>query len=83
MLFAYDDLNGTKLPQALTNADELYQLDRETLQRKRHIITHLYGFDEASWEARTTPAVEGFICASSPGELGRLLSKSSKPGVDL
>jgi LmbE family N-acetylglucosaminyl deacetylase len=78
MLFGYDDLNGTRLPQARTDADELYRLDSETLLRKHHIITQLYGFNQASWEARTTPAIEGFMCASSPDELGRLLSKSSK-----
>lgn len=64
-IFAYEDLNATILPRAAAHSDERHHLTRKTFARKRHIITNIYGFDQQSWEARTTPEVEGFINVDS------------------
>lgn len=68
-LFAFDDQGGRILPRASADADEAELLDTITFARKYHIMTELYGFDASSWEARTTPASEGFYCAASPSRL--------------
>lgn len=60
-LFAYDDEGGSQLPQAIANADLRRELSSELWQRKQRLLTHDYGFDESSWEARATPKVEGFF----------------------
>lgn len=82
MLFAYDDLNGTALPRARTNADELHNLDHDTLSRKHHIIVNLYGFDEQSWEGRTIPAIEGFWDIDTPGKVDRLRASKLQQDID-
>jgi LmbE family N-acetylglucosaminyl deacetylase len=60
-LFAYDDQGGSQLPRALENADIRFELSTEVWERKHRLITHEYGFAEASWEARATPRTEGFF----------------------
>ena len=67
-LFAYEDGGGTYSPRARADADRRYRLSPGTLRRKRDIITRFYGFSDQSWEARTTPEVEGFECFRSPVE---------------
>lgn len=64
-LFAYEDQGPGSLPQACVDADEQNALDADTFVRKYHIITNLYGFDKGSWEARATPATEGFYRADT------------------
>jgi len=59
-LFAYDDDGGQRLPSALPSADIVYELSHAVWQRKYRLITEVYGFGEASWEARVTPRREGF-----------------------
>jgi LmbE family N-acetylglucosaminyl deacetylase len=59
-LFAYDDEGGQRLPSALPSADIVYELSHEVWQRKYQLITGVYGFGEASWEARVTPRKEAF-----------------------
>ena len=59
-LFAYDDEGGKRLPSALPSADIVYELSPEVWQRKYQLITAVYGFGEASWEARVTPRKEAF-----------------------
>jgi len=81
-LFAYDDQEGTKLPQARANADELQTLDADIFSRKYHIITKLYGFNEQSWEARTTPRIEGFSRIETPDQAEDLFNSPSPPDVD-
>lgn len=80
--FAYDDLNGTILPRAAAHADECHQLDPEVLARKRHLITSVYGFDEQSWEAQTTPEVEAFIDVDSLSKFESLLRQNPESGVE-
>lgn len=68
-LFAYEDQGRTVLPQVCADADEHNTLDAATFARKYHILTALYGFDKGSWEARATPAAEGFYFANTPERL--------------
>ncbi len=65
-LFAYEDQGGAVLPQVCRDADERKALDSGIFARKYHIITDLYGFGKQSWEARTTPASEGFYRLEAP-----------------
>lgn len=59
-LFAYDDEGGTAAPRICADADERHPLDPATFTRKLYLVTDLYGFSLESWEARATPATEGF-----------------------
>ena len=61
-LFAYEDQGGAVLPFVSPAADVQEDLTAATFARKYHIMTELYGFDAASWEARATPEIEGFFC---------------------
>ncbi len=65
-LFAYDDQGGSRLPQAIADADILRELSAEVWARKYRLITQEYGFSEASWEARVTPRSEGFFRINTP-----------------
>lgn len=59
-LFAYEDGHKTYYPKALTNASVYRPLTRRIWLRKYNIITRIYGFEEESWEAKTTPPAEAF-----------------------
>jgi LmbE family N-acetylglucosaminyl deacetylase len=65
-LFAYEDGGGRHLPKAVEGADVVVNLTDEIWARKRALITEVYGFDEQSWEARTTPRREAFWRTRSP-----------------
>jgi LmbE family N-acetylglucosaminyl deacetylase len=69
--FAYHDRGPGTLPEVRPDADERYTLDAETFARKLHIMIALYGFAPASWEARATPATEGFYCSALPTDVSR------------
>ena len=58
--FAYEDGDRKYLPRAIEQADLLIKLTDEIWQEKYNIITNIYGFDEYSFEARTTPGIEAF-----------------------
>ena len=60
--FAYEDQQGPALPRVQAKADLLYPLPDPIWKEKYRLITQEYGFSEDSWEARTTPRVEGFWC---------------------
>lgn len=60
--FAYSDQGGTCLPEARPDANLLLPLDAASWARKYALITQVYGFAPASWEARTTPRIEAFTC---------------------
>jgi LmbE family N-acetylglucosaminyl deacetylase len=59
-MFAYEDGNREYLPRAIEKADLQIELNDEIWQEKYNIITNIYGFDEYSFEARTTPGIEAF-----------------------
>jgi len=61
-LFAYEDGGRAYLPRVRDDADRRDLLADNVWLEKRRLITDLYGFGPASWEARTTPREEGFWC---------------------
>ncbi|HEX2732023.1 MAG TPA: PIG-L family deacetylase [Polyangiaceae bacterium] len=76
-LFAYSDDAGLGCPHVRADADEQYELTPQTFERKYQLITDIYGFGKDSWEARTTPATEGFDRADSPSRMNELVLASS------
>lgn len=60
--FAYEDGGGTFLPQPQRDAAIQLPLSDEIRARKSSIITDVYGFSAASWEARAVTRTEAFHC---------------------
>jgi len=58
--FAYEDGDKKYLPRPCSDSDFLIDLPDKIWQRKYEIITKIYGFNEDSFEARTTPKQEAF-----------------------
>jgi len=58
--FAFEDGQGSYYPAAIEGAPLFYTLPQDIWQQKYHIITNIYGFDQNSWEAQTTPKEEAF-----------------------
>ena len=77
--FAYEDGGREYLPKAVKTADIVNTLDKSTWERKYKLITATYGFDENSWEARTTPATEGFWKFTNQKLATQWLGSLSKP----
>lgn len=63
--FAYEDDNRRYLPRAIETSDLLIDLKKHIWQKKYDIITKIYGFNEDSFEAKTTPRCEAFWCFKS------------------
>lgn len=59
-MFAYEDGAKKYLPRPIADADVYMRLPQDIWERKYEIIHGLYGFDEDSFEARTTPRDEAF-----------------------
>jgi len=59
-MFAYEDGAKKYLPRAMADADIHFRLPQDIWERKHEIIRRIYGFDEDSFEARTTPREEAF-----------------------
>lgn len=68
-LFAYEDGGHTHLPLAREDAHLRSVLPPEIWEAKYRIINELYGFSPDSWEACTTPRVEGFWHFDTPDVL--------------
>lgn len=60
--FAYEDGDKKYLPRAVKDADYPVELPEQIWQQKYKIITEIYGFNEESFEAGTTPRQEAFWC---------------------
>ena len=60
--FAYEDGDKKYLPRAVRDADFPVALPEQIWQQKYRIITDIYGFNEESFEAQTTPRQEAFWC---------------------
>jgi LmbE family N-acetylglucosaminyl deacetylase len=58
--FAYEDGNREYYPIAIEQATDFRQLTKNIWTKKLNIITETYGFEENSWEAKTTPHSEAF-----------------------
>ena len=67
-MFAYEDGGGSHLPRAAAGAHRRCALPEPVWERKRDIITDVYGFGSDSFEARTTPREEAFWCFRSAQE---------------
>jgi LmbE family N-acetylglucosaminyl deacetylase len=78
-LFAYEDGERCYLPRVRTDADDRHRLPEPIWQRKRGILTDLYGFAPDSWEARAAPTEEGFWCFDSPAEALQRVSSCEIP----
>lgn len=74
-MFAYEDDNGSRLPQAVRAAHVKFPLRSAIWEQKYWIVTEVYGFSPESWEARATPHWEAFWCFESPSQLGRWLQR--------
>ena len=59
-LFAYEDGGKRYLPRPIESAPGYYVLPGDVWQKKYEIITQIYGFAAASFEAQTTPRAESF-----------------------
>jgi LmbE family N-acetylglucosaminyl deacetylase len=72
--FAYEDGNKKYLPTAIVNAFYFERLEQEIWLKKYKLITETYGFDENSWEAKTTPKAEAFWVFNSPNDAIKILN---------
>lgn len=66
--FAYEDGNKSYLPRAVEGASIYESLPEKTWLKKYKIISEIYGFDQDSWEAETTPSTEAFWQFKNPHE---------------
>jgi len=69
--FAYEDGGGAYPPRPRKDADLRLPLAEAVWARKYDIITGVYGFDAASWEARAVSRTEGFCCFEDHGSTHR------------
>lgn len=76
--FAYEDGHREYYPRPIENAQVGLLLSQELWEKKYNIITSAYGFDENSWEAKTTPAEEAFCQYYKADEAYQLLVAGSK-----
>ncbi|MCG6191272.1 PIG-L deacetylase family protein [Maribellus maritimus] len=58
--FAYEDGKRKYYPRPEIDAAIYHKLTERIWKRKYNMITETYGFDENSWEAKTTPKDEAF-----------------------
>ncbi len=67
--FAYEDGGGAYAPRPQPNASFLLSLPGAVWARKYKLISEIYGFEEASWEARAVTRTEAFNCFADPGAI--------------
>ena len=72
-LFAYEDGGRKYFPRAIMGNAIPDLLSESTWLKKYHIIKDIYGFNENSWEAQTTPREESFLKITNPAEAMLLL----------
>ena len=76
--FAYEDGNKQYLPQPIKSANLYSELPKEIWQEKYNIITQQFGFDEESWEAKTTTLGESFWRFTNPIAASQWLKNEGK-----
>lgn len=59
-IFAYEDGDKKYYPKPIVSANACNLLTEQIWQKKYRIITKTYGFEKASFEAKTTPKAESF-----------------------
>lgn len=69
--FAYEDGGGAYPPRARQDAGVRVFLTEELWTRKHDLITRVYGFGAASWEARVVPRAEAFDSCRAKGPIRR------------
>jgi LmbE family N-acetylglucosaminyl deacetylase len=67
--FAYEDGGGAYAPRPQVDASFLISLPDAIWARKYKIISEVYGFQEASWEASAVTRAEAFDCFAEPGSI--------------
>ncbi|MEQ9378634.1 MAG: PIG-L family deacetylase [Imperialibacter sp.] len=77
-LFAYEDNDKAYLPRAVESATAFFKLSKAVWQQKYDLITQIYGFEEDSWEAKTTPVAEAFWQFKNSFDAGKWLNKQSR-----
>jgi LmbE family N-acetylglucosaminyl deacetylase len=73
--FAYEDGHKAYYPRPLKIANSYHELSKDIWILKYSIITDTYGFEESSWEAKTTPKGEAFWHFSNPIDAKRWLDE--------
>lgn len=73
--FAYEDGNKKYFPRAIENASYFETLRDDIWIKKYKLITETYGFEENSWEAKTTPKTEAFWVFNNPKTAVNFLNK--------
>ena len=71
--FAYEGGKKSYLPRAIETAGIYKVLTKRIWKKKQSIITEIYGFDQNSFEAKTTPMAESFWPFTSSFETRKLL----------
>ena len=69
--FAYQDGNKKYFPRPIEKATIYRTLTKRIWLRKYSIITEIYGFEESSFEAETTPRAEAFWQFTDPDNAKR------------
>jgi len=77
LFFAYEDGGRDYLPRPIQSADRSILLPRDIWDRKYQIITQIYGFQDNSWEAQTTPRTEAFWSFCSIGKIRERIKERS------
>ncbi len=72
-VFAYEDGNKEYLPRPVQTAAVYRMLTKRIWQRKYSIITETYGFENSSFEAKTTPRAESFWQYNNSFEARKLI----------
>jgi len=79
-MFAYEDGARAYLPRVREDADWRNVLPEKVWLEKRRLITGLYRFGAATWEAQTTPREEGFwCCGSAAAAAKRIVPREQQP----
>ncbi|WP_264564470.1 PIG-L family deacetylase [Flavobacterium sp. N3904] len=73
--FAYEDGEKKYFPRAIEKASYFETLKNEIWIKKYKLITETYGFEENSWEAKTTPKVEAFWIFNNSDDAIQFLNK--------
>ena len=73
-LFAYADQGPHTLPRPRADAHEQHVLSSAMYDRKKNIVSEIYGFGQDSWESRATGPIEAFYRAGSASEFVDLLA---------
>ncbi len=76
--FAYEDGGKQYLPQPIKTASLYCELPKEIWEKKHNILTHEFGFDMNSWEAKTAPVAESFWQFSNPADAKQWLENEGK-----